>query len=87
MPMFCSNQFNSYSHTHAAGTLWTPNVHYESDGRVQGELWSMREMFTWARDQLHLRYVMWEMDLAGTQQFTPDGTDVIAAYPTFNTTL
>ncbi len=46
MPLFNSMQFNSYSHQHESGSYPT-------------KYWTMRELFLFARDELHVNYLFW----------------------------
>jgi hypothetical protein len=86
LDLFNSMQFDSYAHTHTtASTVSSPDPRMPGDTWTLGSLWTMDQLFRWARDDLNLNYVIWENDTAGTQTFIPHGRDVIAAYPTFNT--
>jgi chitodextrinase len=80
LKLFNSMQFDSYAHTHATST---PDARMPDDTWSAGSLWTMDQLFRWARDNLNLDHVMWENDTQGAQTFIPDATNVIGANQTF----
>jgi hypothetical protein len=82
--LFCAMQFDSYAHTHQTAS---PDPRMPGDTWTLGSLWTMDQLFRWGRDNLNLKYVMWENDTQGAQTFIPHGRDVIAANPTFNSSI
>ena len=82
LPLFNSCQFDSYEHVH---TTNSPDPRLTGTWAI-GDYWTMDQLFRYARDTLHLNYVMWENDNAGVgYRFDPDAKAVIAANQTFNT--
>jgi hypothetical protein len=81
LALFNSCQFDSYSHLH---TTTTPDSRMPGETWTAGSRWTMDQLFRWARDNLHLNYVMWENNTQGAQQFIPHASDVIEANQTFN---
>ena len=74
MTLFGSMQFDSYAHPHAspAGTRY----------------WTMQEMFEFARDELHVTYLFWNLKTWRKPKDSYDWSDaapVIGANPSFNT--
>jgi hypothetical protein len=82
LPLFNSMQFDSYSHNH---TTATPDARMPGDSWTLGSRWTMDQLFRWARNHLHLNYVMWENNQGTGWKFISDASNVIAANPTFNT--
>ncbi len=74
LKLFGSMQHDSYRHPRGKAT----------PGLGKPEFWSMEELFLFARDRLHVNYVIWEYR---TKRTPPDGRDwseardVIARYP------
>ena len=74
MKLFNSLQFDSYSHRHADTSYPTP-------------YWTMKEMFFFARDELHVNYLFWNHKKARIPQNSYswlDALPVIAQYSEFN---
>lgn len=59
LPLFCSNQFDSYEALHDTST---PDARLPSDTWSAGDYWTMDQLFRWARDSLHINYCMWEAE-------------------------
>jgi hypothetical protein len=81
LTLFCSAQGDSYRH-------------YRNDTSVdevepvdEGGYLTMEEIFLFARDSLHVRYLLWDYEYEGIAQgyrTFDDAIAVIRAYPTFN---
>ena len=84
IPLFCSAQDDSYKH-------------YKNDIRVavrepmdENGYLTMEEIFLFARDSLHVRYLFWNYYYGETdnaERSYDDAIKVIRKYPTFNNTL
>jgi hypothetical protein len=85
LDLFCSFQNDSYSHNHTTSSPdpRVPGLVFDS-----GDIWTMDEMFVYARDYLKLQYMMWNF-LAGSgpQTWEPEGRLVVVSNPTFNEDL
>ena len=72
--MFNSLQYNSYNHVHKDTSYGT-------------KYWTLNQLFGFARDQLHVRYLFWNRKVQAQPSDSYDWLDaleVIAANPTFN---
>jgi hypothetical protein len=67
-------QHNSYRHRHGG------------DAQSNSAYWSMEDLFTFARDKLHVDYIFWDYQRAaqppGSHDWN-DALDVIARHPVF----
>lgn len=48
---------------------------------------SMEEIFRFAQESLHVRYVFWDYEYEGSARTFDDAVDVIRKYPVFNTSI
>jgi hypothetical protein len=86
LDLFNSMQNDSYNHLHTTtATLANPDPRLPGLTWTSGSRWTMDHLFRHGRDNLNLKYVIWNYLQTGTGwKFDPDGTAVIAANPTFN---
>ncbi len=73
MTLFSSMQFDSYAHPHAVP--------------AETRYWTMQEMFEFARDELHVTYLFWNLKTWRKPKDSYDWSDalpVIGANPAFN---
>ncbi len=81
LTLFCSAQSDSYKH-HKNDT----GVDEQEPVSEEGYL-TMEEIFLFARDSLHVRYIFWDYEYEITEQGQwtfDDAIEVIRKYPTFN---
>ena len=72
MPLFCTVMPDSYRHAH-------------KDTSFPTKYWTMQELFTFGRDQLHLNYVLWtSVPDSSTYYDTYDAYPVIESNTAFN---
>jgi hypothetical protein len=84
LTLFCSAQDDSYRH-HKNDIRVDMQEPVHEDGYL-----TMEEIFLFARDSLHVRYLFWEYYYAGVEQGErsyDDALEVIRKYPTFNDSL
>lgn len=84
LTLFCSAQGDSYKH-HKNDIRVDEQEPVFEDGYV-----TMEEIFLFARDSLHVRYMFWDYEYESTEQGQrtyDDAMEVIRKYPTFNNSV
>jgi hypothetical protein len=82
LDMFCCFQNDSYEHDHTA----TSDPRMPGYSWTIGSVWTMADLFVFARDYMQLDYILWNYKItAGEQDWEPEGRQVVGANPTFNT--
>jgi len=89
MKLFGSMQNDSYRHPHGGGKVkGKSNGENVQNAAVGPEgYWSMEDLYTFARDHLHLNYIFWEYRTTRQPPDSHDWTDareVIARHPTLS---
>jgi hypothetical protein len=82
LDLFCCFQNDSYEHDHTA----TSDPRMPGYSWTIGSVWTMADLFVFARDYMQLDYILWNYKItAGEQDWEPEGRQVVGANPTFNT--